>query len=171
VVDFSQIIEGLSAISSIAVIAGAGFVIVQLRLNSALLKATLRQEKKDAAFSMLQKLTEESFARRRANFYKVIEKRKTGDWTGFDDSEEDIEVRDFAYIYELFGQMVKHEVIEYSMVAEMLQYMVVDDWREFQAVSEHFMKRFGTRVSPWREFQLLAQRSERYMSEKRASRD
>jgi hypothetical protein len=170
-VDFSQIVEGLSAISSVAVIAGAGFVIVQLRLNSALLKATLRQEKKDAAFRMLQRLTEESFARRRANFYRAIRKRKTGDWADFDDSEDDFEVRDFAYLYELFGQMVKHGVIEYAMVAEMLQYMVVDDWKEFQPVSEHFMKRHGLKVGPWREFERLAERSERYMSEKDASPD
>jgi hypothetical protein len=69
VVDFSSVVTALSAISPIAVIAGTGFAVIQLRQNAGLLNATLRQVKKEAAFSMLERVTDESFARRRAHFY------------------------------------------------------------------------------------------------------
>jgi hypothetical protein len=164
--DLSQVVEGLSAISSVAVIAGAGFIIVQLRQNAKLLSASLRQERKDAAFSMLERLTDESFAKRRANFYRVIRKFKAGGWNEFDDSPDDFEVRNFAYIYELYAQMVKDDLIEFSMVADMLQYLVVNDWKEFEPMSEHFRKRYGLEVSPWHNFQRLAERSEKYMSKR-----
>ncbi|MGA2665214.1 MAG: hypothetical protein ABSF83_09745 [Nitrososphaerales archaeon] len=167
-VGLSDVVTVLSAISSIAVIAGAGFVIVQLRQNGALLRASLRQERKDAAFSMLERLTNESFAKRRANFYKVIEKYRADDWAGFDDSPEDFEVRNFAYQYELYGQMVRDDLIDFSMVAEMLQYVVVTDWKVFEPVSEHFKERWGVRVSPWHNFQRLSERSEKYLSKRDA---
>jgi hypothetical protein len=167
--DLAQIVTVLSAISSIAVIAGAGFIIIQLRQNAVLLNATLRQEKKDAAFSMLESLTGEAFSRRRANFYKVIEKYKAGDRGGFDDSAEDFEVRNFAYLYELYGQMVRDGLVEFAMVAEMLQHMVVNDWNEFEPISNRFMERFGLKISPWDNFRRLAQQSEKYISKREAS--
>ena len=45
---------------------------------------------------MLEKLTHESFATRRGNFYQIIRKYKERDWKDFDDSPEDLgeELRD-----------------------------------------------------------------------------
>lgn len=164
--DLGEVVTVLGAISSIAVIAGAGFVIVQLRQNSNLLKATLRQEKKQAAFEMLENLTDESFSRRRANFYKTIKKYREADWKDFDDSPDDFEVRNFAYIYELYGQLVRDGSIDFEMVAVMLQYLAVYDRKVFEPVSKHLADRFGTRVSPWHDFEWLAKRTEEHMSKR-----
>src|SRR5271157_2814806 len=67
-----DVVTVLSAISSIAVIAGAGFIVLQLRQNSRLIRASIQQQKADAAFSILEKITDESFARRRSNMYEVV---------------------------------------------------------------------------------------------------
>lgn len=159
-----DIVNFLGAISSIAIIAGAGFVVIQLRQNANLLKASLRQDKREAAFSMLERLTDESFPKRRTNFYRVIEKYKKENWEGFDDSGDDFEARNFAYIYELYGQMVREGIIEFRHVADMLQYLAVFDWKEFEPLSEHYSERWGAgRVAWWRNFAWLAEESEKYM--------
>jgi hypothetical protein len=165
-VDLSQLAVGLSAISSIAVIAGAGFVVIQLRQNAGILNASLRQEKKEAAYSMLERLTDESFARRRANFYKVIEKYKKGELKDFDDGQEDFEVRNFAYIYELYGQLVKEGMIDFHTVAEMLQYLAVLDWKEFEPLSNYYRERWGLKIGWWKNFEWLARETEKYMSKR-----
>ena len=165
-VDFSQLAVGLSAISSIAVIAGAGFVVIQLRQNAGILNASLRQEKKEAAYSMLERLTDESFARRRANFYKVIEKYKKGELKDFDDGQEDFEVRNFAYLYELYGQLVREGMIDFHTVAEMLQYLAVLDWKEFEPLSNYYSARWGLKIGWWKNFAWLASETEKYMSKR-----
>src|ERR1700733_6349933 len=165
-VDFSQLAVGLSAISSIAVIAGAGFVVIQLRQNAGILNASLRQEKKEAAYSMLERLTDESFPRRRANFYKVIEKYKKGELKDFDDGQEDFEVRNFAYLYELYGQLVREGMIDFHTVAEMLQYLAVLDWKEFEPLSNSYRERWGLKIGWWKNFAWLARETEKYMSKR-----
>jgi len=165
-VDLSQLAVDLSAISSIAVIAGAGFVVIQLRQNAGILNASLRQEKKEAAYTMLERLTDESFARRRANFYKVIDKYNKGELKDFDDSEEDFEVRNFAYMYELYGQLVKEGMIDFHTVAEMLQYLAVLDWKKFEPISNHYRERWGLKTGWWKNFAWLARETEKYMSKK-----
>jgi len=167
--DLAGLVTLLGAISSIAVIAGAGFIVVQLRQNANLLKASARQEKKQAAFSMLEKLTHESFASRRGNFYQIIRKYKERDWKDFDDSPEDFEVRSFAYSYELYGQLVRDGTIDFPLIANMLQYIVIFDWKMFETTSDHFKKRFGLRVSPWHDFEWLAKETEKYISIKQSA--
>jgi hypothetical protein len=39
---------------------------------------------------MLEELTQESFAKRRANFYRAIKKYQATDWKDFDDSPDDL---------------------------------------------------------------------------------
>jgi hypothetical protein len=165
-VDLSQLTVTLSAISSIAVIAGAGFVVIQLRQNAGILSASLRQEKKEAAYSMLERLTDESFARRRANFYRVIEKHKKGELKDFDHSQDDFEVRNFAYLYELHGQLVREGMIDFHTVAEMLQYLAVLDWKEFEPLSNYYSERWGMKTSWWQNFAWLARETEKYMSKR-----
>jgi len=167
--DLGEVVTVLSAISSIAVIAGAGFIIVQLRQNAKLLNASLRQEKKQAAFSMLEELTDESFAKRRANFYHAIRKYKAVDWKDFDDSPEDFEVRNLAYFYELHGQLVRDGTIDFPMVADMLQYLVIYDWRTFEPVSEHIRNRWGLNANPWHNFEWLAKRTQEHIAKRQSA--
>ena len=64
-VDVSFLVSDLSAISSIAVILGAVFVVFQLRQNVRLIKTANFETKANMSFSVLEIVTEESFARRR----------------------------------------------------------------------------------------------------------
>jgi hypothetical protein len=64
-VDLAPAVSYLSAISSVAVVAGAIFVVFQLRQNANLIRTANFERKSNMSFSVLEKITEESFARRR----------------------------------------------------------------------------------------------------------
>lgn len=162
----SDIVAALSAISSIAVIAGAGFIVLQLRQNARLIRASLTQQKADAAFSMLEKITHESFAKRRFNMYEVIKRYQDKNWDGFLDSADDFEVRNFAYLYELYGLLVREGLIEFRLVAETLKYIVVFDWKTFEPASAYLVGKYGLKLSPWESFEWLARETEKYMAQK-----
>ena len=161
--------NALAAISSIAVIAGAGFVVLQLRQNARLLEASTRQQKSDAAFSMLEKITHESFAKRRFNMYDVVKRYQAKNWDGFLDSADDFEVRNFAYLYELYGLLVREGVVDFRLVAETLKYIVVLDWKAFEPACNYLNEKYGLKVNPWGSFEWLAQQTQKYMAEKEAA--
>ncbi len=121
-VDFSFLINFLSAISSIAIILGAVFVVFQLRQNARLIKTASFETKSNMSFSVLEKITEESFARRRKNMHDSVKKFSQVNWEGFDDSLEDYEARNFGYIYELIGELVKEEIIDLTIAIHSLRY-------------------------------------------------
>src|SRR5271169_5562147 len=103
--DLSSISSFLSAIGSVAVIAGAIFVVFQLRQNAKLIEATMHQNRSNIAFALLEKITDESFAVRWKKMHDVIKKYNAASWADFDDSLDDFEARNFAKIYELIGQL------------------------------------------------------------------
>src|SRR5436853_7810476 len=106
-VDLSFLVSDLSAISSIAVILGAVFVIFQLRQNARLIRTANFETKANMSFSVLEIITEESFARRSKNMLDAIKKYSQINWEGFDDSIEDSKVRNFGYIYELILELLR----------------------------------------------------------------
>jgi len=73
-IDFSVIIQGLSATRSIAVVAGAFFIIFQLRQNAKLIAATVQENKANTSIALIENITDESFARRRKTMYDSIRK-------------------------------------------------------------------------------------------------
>src|SRR5208337_4206697 len=108
VLSLTGLIQVLSGLSSIAVILGVVFIVVQLRqnaklidLNTKLTEATFRDVKSNISFEILEKLTDESFARRRSFMWQTVKKYQAVDWKDFDDSSDDFEVRNFAYMYDL----------------------------------------------------------------------
>jgi hypothetical protein len=153
----------LSAISSVAVIAGAVFVVFQLRQNGRLIKLQLHENRSNIAFALLEKVTEESFAQRRKKMHDVIKKYSEKNWEGFDDSLEDFEARNFAYTYELMGQFVKNGIVEKETMINALQYLVVVDWNAFAPLSEHLKQRFSISVTPWQNFEWLAVETRKHM--------
>ncbi len=153
----------LSAISSAAVIAGAFFIVLQLRQNARLIQATLAQNRNDAAFSILERLTQESTARRRKQLRDVSEQRKTGNWDGYFGSLEDFEVRNFAYQYELIGQFVREGIIDLGLITHMLSYVIVTDWLAFRTIADYLNTRFETKINPWIHFQWLAEKCRQHL--------
>ncbi|MGO9645108.1 MAG: hypothetical protein ACLPY5_10205 [Candidatus Bathyarchaeia archaeon] len=165
-IDFSQVSMFLSAISSIAVIAGAAFIVFQLRQNGRLIEASTKETKTNISLALLEKLTEESFAKRRKRMYDAIREYGAKDWEGFDDSLDDFEARNFAYIYELIGQLTRDGILDASMVMNSLQYLVVLDWDAFSPLVKHLSQRLKVKVNPWRSFEWLAEETRKYLKER-----
>lgn len=131
-VNVSDVTAMLSASSSIAIILGAIFVVFQMRQNKRLIEATLRAQRSNVALSLLQRITDESFPRRRKRMLDIVSKFKTTNWADAFETEEDLEVRNFAYLYELIGLMVENGLVDLKLVLDTLQYLVVWDWQAFK---------------------------------------
>ena len=126
----------LSLIGSICLVAGTVFVVVQLRMNA-------KQAASSTAFDLIGKVTDATFPVRRHLLYEVSERHASGDWTGFDRSLEDFEVRSFANIYEQLGILVRKGMIDLADVMEALSAQVMADWHTFQPIRAHIMEQAG----------------------------
>jgi hypothetical protein len=126
----------LTLIGSISVIAGTIFVVLQLRINA-------RQAAARTAFDLVSKVTDPSFPTRRHRMYQVAAKHAAGNWTGFDRSLDDFEVRAFANIYEQLGLLVRKGVIRLPDVMEALSAQVMADWHVFEPIRSHIIERSG----------------------------
>jgi hypothetical protein len=152
----SEITFILSAISSAAVIAGAVFIVFQLRQNAKLIQATLAQNRNDAAFSILDRLTQEGFAHQRKQLRDVARRTAKEGWDGFYEGREDFEIRSFALQYEILGQFVRARIVDIELVTHMMAYVVVTDWLAFRPIMDYLMSRFELKTSPFIHFQWLA---------------
>ena len=128
----------LTAVSSLTVIVGAFFVVIQLRLNA-------KEVRSSNAFELISKVIDPSFARRRHLLYQVAAQYADGDWTGFDRSLEDFEVRNFANIYEQLGLLVKKGVVDLPDVMQALSAQILADWQIFSPIRTHIMEISGQR--------------------------
>jgi len=162
-VDLSALTADLSAVSSIAIILGAVFVVFQLRQNARLIRTANFETKANISFSVLEKLTEESFARRRKSMHDAIKKYNQINWEGFDDTLEDYEARNFGYIYELIGELVKEGIIDLTVAVHSLRYLLVFDWQRFEPLTKHLMERYKVPVNPYENFEWLAQETRKYL--------
>lgn len=154
----------LSAVSSIAVIAGAVFVIFQLRQNGKLIKATVQSNKSTIAFSMLERIIDDSFVRRRKNVYDTVAKYSARNWEGFIGTAEDFEARNYAYMFELFGQLVKDNIIDLHTVMNSLKYIVVVDWKTMEPMLLYLNSKYNLKLNPWASFEWLASETEKYLN-------
>ena len=162
-VDLSFLVADLSAISSVSVILGAVFVIFQLRQNARLIKTANFETKANISFSVLEIVTEESFARRRKSMHDAIKKYSQNNWEGFDDSLEDFEARNFGYIYELIGELVREGIIDFTIAIHSLRYLLVFDWQRFEPLVKHLMERYKVPVNPYENFEWLARETRKYL--------
>lgn len=167
----SDIESFLKTISSIAVIAGAVFVVFQLRLNAKLVRSR-------NAFDLIGKVIDPSFPGRRHLLYEVSRKYTGSDWIGFDRSLEDFEVRNFANIYEQLGLLVKKGVVDIEDVMEALSAQPMADWLTFQPIRKHIMEEAGKAIPAlathragidsiyWPNFKWLAEEVEKWVCER-----
>jgi hypothetical protein len=161
--DFSQLALALSAVSSVAVVAGAVFVVFQLRQNAKLINATIQETKSGIAFSMVERIIDDSFVRRRKNVYDSMKKYGEKNWEGFIGSFDDFEARNYAYMFELFGQMAKDGTIELKTVMSALKWIVVYDWKLMEPMITYLNGQYRLRTNPWGNFEWLAKETEKYL--------
>ena len=120
-------------IGAIAVIAGTILVVLQLRVNA-------KNVRSRNAFDLVAKVIDPSFPRRRHLLYEVAEKHASGDWTGFDRSLQDFEVRNFANIYEQLGLLARRGVVDLQDVLDALSAQPMADWHTFEPIRNHIMQ-------------------------------
>ena len=154
----------LRTIGAIAVIAGTILVVLQLRVNA-------KNVRSRNAFDLVAKVIDPSFPRRRHLLYEVAEKRAGGDWSGFDRSLEDFEVRNFANIYEQLGLLARRGVVDLEEVLDALSAQPMADWITFEPIRSHIMQEAGKASSAladnqpgleaiyWPNFRWLAEES------------
>jgi hypothetical protein len=142
-VSVSDVVTWLAAVSSLAVIVGVGFVVLQLRQNARLLEATLRQQRSDVTLSILERITDESFPRRRAEMHRIMAHLTETDWKGTFETPEAFEVRNFAHIYDLIGVMAKYQLIDLDLLTDVLQGVIIRDWEVFGPYAKRMRAEYG----------------------------
>jgi hypothetical protein len=128
----------LTFIGSLCVIAGTVFVVIQLRMNA-------KQAASATAFGVISSVTDPSFPARRHLLYEVSARYASGDWTGFDRSREDFEVRNYASIYEQLGLLVQRGLVELDVVNGAMSAQVYADWTVFEPIRAHIIEESGER--------------------------
>ena len=126
----------LRAIGATAVIAGTILVVLQLRVNA-------RHARSRNAFDLVSRVIDPSFPHRRHLLYEVAATHADGDWTGFDRSPQDFEVRNFANIYEQLGLLARKGVVDLPDVLDALSAQPVADWNTFEPIRTHIMQEAG----------------------------
>ena len=164
----TDVVTILSASSSIAVILGAIFIVLQMRQNAKLIEATLREERSNVALSLLERITDESFPRRRKRMFEILARFKATNWADAFESEEDLEVRNFAYLYELIGLMVENGLVDLELVLDTLQYLVVRDWQVFEPHAAWIKGRYGVAFDAWGRFEWLAGKAKDHLEKEHA---
>lgn len=126
----------LRTIGAIAVIAGTILVVLQLRVNA-------RNVRSRNAFDLIAKVIDPTFPHRRHLLYEVAEKHAGGDWTGFDRTLQDFEVRNFANVYEQLGLLARKGVVDLEDVLDALSAQPMADWDTFQPIRTHIIDEAG----------------------------
>jgi hypothetical protein len=169
-VSFSEVVTALAAVSSLAVILGVGFVILQLRQNARLLDATFRQQRSDVSVALIERITDESFPRRRSHMHEVMRRFQATNWEDAFESADDFEIRNFAYIYELIAVMAKHGLVDLELLTDVLQYLIVRDWEIFEPHVKFLIPRYDLNFDPYSNFRWLAIESRKRLESRAATR-
>ncbi len=112
---------------------------------------------------MLERIIDDSLVRRRKNVYDTVKKYGEKNWEGFIGTMEDFEARNYAYMFELFGQFVRDGIVDKKTVMDALKYIVVYDWRTMEPMLRHLNELYGLRGDPWGNFEWLAAETEKYL--------
>jgi len=136
-VDLSGLVPGLNAVSSIAVIAGVGFVVFQLRQNRKLIEvsnkqveANLLQAKSDIALGIVgivERFTDDSFTTKRKTMRDIIKKYSANKWEGFEESSDDFDLRAFGSYYDFVAYFAKQGIVELRTLEDVLGHRIVLD--------------------------------------------
>jgi hypothetical protein len=164
---FSEVLEVLSAASTIAVILGIPFIYLQMRQNARLVEAAnrqtelvARQNRSQVLLNIAEHMTDRDFIMQRKAVREIIARRTANGWEGFVDSVDGFEVRAFAVQYESAGIMVTLELLEEPALLETLGYLVAIDGNALAPAVAEFEKVWGRMTFP--NFRRIAEHSEAY---------
>jgi len=171
--DFSGVVQALNAISTIAVIAGVVFVIFQLRQNKRLIEvsnkqveANLLQAKSDVALGIVERFTDDSFTTKRKTMRDIIKKYNANQWDGFEESDDDFELRAFGSFYEFVAYFAKQGIVELRTLQDVLGHRIVLDWDAFSPAAEHYRNKTIKRRYIFLNWEWLAGEARNYLATK-----
>jgi hypothetical protein len=167
VVDLSFVLEVLSGASTIAVILGIPFILLQMRQNARLVEAANRQTELVAQqnrsivlLNLAEHMTDRDFVLQRKAVRDIVAKFAASGWESFVESTDGFEVRAFAIQYESAALMTKLGLIDDATMIETLGFTIVIDWYALRPAIAAFEQVWGSNTFP--NFRALALRSEAY---------
>lgn len=170
--EFSDFVQVLNALSSVVVMLGVLFVVLQLRQNARLIEtsnkqvhASIEQNRSNVAFSIVERFTEDSFTVRRKTIRDIVKKYEANKWEGFPETSEDYEVRAFGSYYEFTAYLAKTGIVDLKTLQDVLGHRVTFDWDAFSPVVEYYRESWGKKYI-FTNFQWLADATRKYMEKK-----
>jgi hypothetical protein len=158
-VDLTDLVAILGAGASIAIVVTVLLVAFQLRQNARLIEHSAREYRASVALTILERLTDDSFARRRKSMHDASKLLVEQGPTGFDDTLADLEARNFAFIYQILGALTRSRVVDEDLVIRAMGRLVIADWQRFEPISRRVMERYHQRHGTWEDFEWLAERA------------
>jgi hypothetical protein len=172
-VDVSSILQVLSGASTIAVILGIPFILLQMRQNARMLETANRQtelvalqNRSQVLLNLAEHMTDHDFIMARKEVRDIIATHTTSGWDGFVNSTDGFEVRAFAVQYESAAIMAKLGLIDEATLMQTLGFTIVVDWMALRPALAVFETAWGPMTFP--NFRELAEHSERYWRERGA---
>jgi hypothetical protein len=166
-VDLGLILEALSGASTIAVILGIPFIVLQMRQNARMVATANRQtelvalqNRSQVLLNIAERMTDHDFILQRKAVRDIVTKYSQQGWGTFIDSVDGFEVRAFAVQYEATAMMVKLGLIDESTLIETLGFTIVVDWIALRPALAAFEKEWGLMTFP--HFRNLAARAQAY---------
>ncbi|MCI4363962.1 MAG: hypothetical protein L3K13_06660 [Thermoplasmata archaeon] len=168
--DIPTLIQLLSAASTIAVILGVPFILLQLRQNARILEVSNRQvevmihqTRSQVFLNIAQRLSDREYVLRRKLVRDLVAKFTSTDWEGFVDSSDAFEIRAFAVTYEASATMARIGMIDEGTLQKALGYWVVSDWHAIEPAVRQLERSWGVPAYP--NFRWLAESSEAYLQQ------
>jgi len=164
-VDLSTILEALSGASTIAVILGIPFIILQMRQNARMVEAAnrqselvARQNRSQVLLNLSEHMTNRDFVLQRKAARDIVEKYSQQGWSSFVNSVDGFEIRAMAIQYESAALMVKLDLIDEATLVDALGFTIVVDWQALSPAIAEFEKEWGT-GNAFPHFRRLAERA------------
>ncbi len=166
--DITTLIQILSAASTISVILGVPFIVLQLKQNARILQVSNRQvevmihqTRSQVFLNIAQRLSDREYVLRRKLVRDLVAEYSSKDWKGFLESNDSFEIRAFAATYEASATMARIGMIDEGTLQQALGYWAVSDWRAIEPAILQLQKSWGVPAYP--NFRWLAESSEAYL--------
>jgi hypothetical protein len=167
-VDASTILEYLSAASTLAVILGLPFVLLQMRQNTRVIEAAnrqvevgMQQTRTSVFLSLAERISDRDFVMQRREIRQIVARHRKEGWEEFSESADAFEVRAFAGIYESAGTLARLGMIDEDSLVQSIGYLLLSDWRAVEPALHEFENVW--KIAPYPNFRRLAEASERHL--------
>lgn len=165
-VDLTSLIQILGAASTIAIILGTPFIVLQLRQNARILEASrkqvevmIHQTRSQVFLNIAERLSDREYVLRRKLVRDLVAQYAAKEWAGFLESTDSFEVRAFAAIYEASATMARLGMIDEATLQQAIGFWAISDWKAVEPAIAQLERAAGGPV--YTNFRWLVEGSER----------